>query len=474
MLIEFKVGNFKCFRDEVVLDLAPASQDKTLLGNIWRGHRHDALKSAAIFGPNASGKTVLLDALFVFRRFVADSATAMTQGDPIPGVMPFRLDPDSLERPSIFEVLVEVDGAGYRYRVEADRSRVWREQLKYQAAEEKSRWIALIERESFPGQAQPEAELHPRLGPKRRRERIIEDTRNNGLLLSRAAERNVDLVMPLFEWFNNMHHSFGAAGIQRDVRQISRLAEEIVQDASLRQGINQLIRDADTGILGLRPKDAGAEEAANLRVDIELDSSLDVEQIVGQFRHVLNDLTHKRNVTESPLVTLQAEHAMADGQPVLFNLYDEESAGTLRYLVLAGRILSFCKTPGLMVVDELDASLHPQLAWRVIQMLHSPEFNPAGAQLLFSTHDVTLMDAGLLRRDQIFLTQKYPDGQSELVSLWDFEEMPRNNAPWAKNYLAGRFGGIPTLGPKLADIPQVNEPTVPKPSPRASGTAVGE
>jgi len=470
MLIEFKVGNFKCFRDEVVLDLAPASQDKTLLGNIWRGHRHDALKSAVLFGPNASGKTVLLDALFVFRKFVVESATAMTHGDPIPGVTPFRLDPSSLERPTSFEVLVELDGAGYRYRVEADRGRVWREQLKYQAAEEKSRWITLIERDGSSSQA----ELHPRLGPKRRRERIIEDTRDNGLLLSRAAERNVQGVMPLFEWFNNMHHSFAAAGIQRDVRQISRLAEEIVQDTSLRQGINQLIRDADTGILGLRPKDAGADEAGKLRVDIELDSSQDVEQIVGQFRHVLNDLAHKRNVNESPLVTLQAEHAMADGQRVLFNLYDEESAGTLRYLVLAGRILSFCKTPGLMVVDELDASLHPQLAWRVIQMLHSPEFNPAGAQLLFSTHDVTLMDAGLLRRDQIFLTQKYPDGQSELVSLWDFEEMPRNNAPWAKNYLAGRFGGIPMLGPRLADIPQVNEPTSPGPVYGSNGTPAGE
>ncbi|MFP4173333.1 MAG: AAA family ATPase [Candidatus Hydrogenedentota bacterium] len=460
MLIEFKVGNFKCFRDEVVLDLAPANQDKSLLGNIWRGHRYDVLKSAALFGPNASGKTVLLDALFVFRRFVVESATAMTQGDPIPGITPFRLEPRSLECPSSFEVLVELDGVGYRYRVEADRDRVWREQLKYQAAEEKSRWVTLIERDCSPGQARPEADLHPRLGPKGRRERIIEDTRDNGLLLSRAAERNVELVMPLFEWFNTMHHSFGAAGIQRDVRQIGRLADEAMQDENLLQNINQLIRDADTGILGLRPEDASAHQSAELRVGIELDSSLDVEQIVGQFRHVLNDLAHKRNVNESPLATLRAEHGMADGERVLFNS-DEESAGTLRYLVLAGQILRFCQTPGLMVVDELDASLHPQLAWRVIQMLHSPEFNRAGAQLLFSTHDVTLMDASLLRRDQIFLTQKYPNGESELVSLWDFEEMPRNNAPWAKNYLAGRFGGTPILGPKLADIPQVKEPTTP-------------
>ena len=466
MLLEFTTGNFKCFRDEITLSLVPAHQDKNRLGNIWQGHRHNALKSAALFGPNASGKTVLLDALFVFRRFVVESATSMTQGDPIPGISPFRLDSACLERPSIFEVLVEIDGVGYHYRIEVDETRVWRERLDYQAAEEKSRWITLINRDTSRPQDQ-QARLHSRVGSQQRRQRIVDDTRTNGLLLSRAAERNVELVMPLFDWFRNMYHSSAALGVPHDYRHAGQLAEEAAKDEALRQILSELVQDADTGILALRPDE---DTASGLRVSVDIESPVNVDEIVGEFRRALHNLSENRGRYG---LTLFVEHAMSSGERIRFTL-DDESAGTLRYLVLAGRILSFCKTPGLMVVDELDASLHPQLARRVVQMLHSPQFNRAGAQMLFSTHDVTLMDPELLRRDQVFLAEKRPNGQSGLVSLWDFDEMPRNNAPWAKNYLLGRFGAVPVLGPRLADIPYEDSPTPPLPPETTAGALTGE
>ena len=90
MLIEFRIANFQCFRDEAVLSLQPGGRDRELTGNIWQGNRYRALKSAAIFGPNASGKTSLLQALSVLSSFVERSATKMTVGDPIEGMSPFR------------------------------------------------------------------------------------------------------------------------------------------------------------------------------------------------------------------------------------------------------------------------------------------------------------------------------------------------------------------------------------------------
>ena len=148
----------------------------------------------------------------------------------------------------------------------------------------------------------------------------------------------------------------------------------------------------------------------------------------------------------------------------------DESAGTLQYLRLVGFLLRHCATADLLAVDELHAGLHPQLARGVIQIAHSPEFGTAGAQLLFSTHDATLLDPSLLRRDQIVLAQKGPDGAAELYTLWDFEDTPRNTAAWGRNYLAGRFGAVPVFGPALADIPQAEEPT---PVKRSAGEPVG-
>ena len=151
-------------------------------------------------------------------------------------------------------------------------------------------------------------------------------------------------------------------------------------------------------------------------------------------------------------------HAADGGELISFSL-QAESEGTLRYLLICARLLMACRNSSLVVIDELDSSLHPQLARRVVRLLQSPEFNRSGAQLVFSTHDVTLMDPQLLRRDQIMLTEKNARGAAELYSLWDFERMPRNDAAWAKNYLAGRFGGVPIFGASMADIQQSDEPT---------------
>jgi hypothetical protein len=469
MLIELKVANFMCFRDEVTLSLQPAGKDAMLRGNIWQGHRYRALKSAAIFGSNASGKTSLLHALYVLRRFVENSATKMNVGDRIPGVSPFRLSTRMLGEPSAFEVLVELDGVGYRYRVEATAERVLRERLECQDRVEGARWLTLIDRGSEPGNAV----LHERMGTQARRDQIGQDTRDNALILSRAAERNVDVVIPLFEWFSKqVNHLNAGAGSSTDALKLRSIAHWTQGHPQQLAHLSDLVRDADTGIVRM-----GTEASANhwslpfwrhadslLRRE-EVDSSgfLTVPRVTKQ--RMLSNKRRRTRDGERARHPMQffAEHRASGGEPVRFDLADE-SAGTRRYLLLAGRMLQHCASADLLTVDEMHTSLHPQLARRVVEMAHSPEFGRAGAQLLFTTHDTTMLDPDLLRRDQIVLTQKDADGAAEVYSLWDFDKMPRNKAAWGRNYLAGRFGGVPVFGPSLADIPQADEPTPVQPS----------
>ena len=459
MLIEFKVANFQCFRDTATLSMVPAGQDQSLPGNIWEGNRHRTLKSAAIFGPNASGKTSLLHALYVLRRFVVGSATRMTVGDRIEGVDPFRLSAITRDKPSSFETHVELNGHGYRYAIEASRERVWKEKLEYQDAAERSRWLALIDRDATRG----DTVLHERLGSQARRDQIVEDTRDNALILSRAAERNVEAVLPVFHWFQRrVLHLTERAGTRSNAL-LANAAREAAKNEPYRQQIIQLLRDADTGIIGLNTRKVTRDFPG---FAVESDTPLSPEQRAAvsaaqdAIRQLLETLGTKQG--EAPAFEFSAEHRGAEDTPVRFGLEDE-SSGTIQYLALIGWLLHYCEHSCLVAIDELDASLHPQLSRRIVQLIHSPAFSRTGTQLVFSTHDITLMDPTLLRRDQIMLTQKDATGASDLYSLWDFENTPRQNSAWQKNYFAGRFGGVPVFGPMLADIPQADEPTIIQP-----------
>jgi len=476
MLIEFKVANFLCFRDEVTLDLQPGGRDNKLLGNIWEGHRYRVLKSVALFGPNASGKTSLLDALQVFAAFVENSATRMNIGDSVPGVKPFKLSNATRKNPSVFEVLVELGGVGFRYRIEVTRARVLRETLERQDAAKGAIWLKLIDRDAEAGRC----ELHERLGSEGRRKGIIEDTRDNALILSRAAERNVDSIAPLYAWFSQRvrHMQAGSGRSQPDAPYLRSMAERISGNPELLARLTAFMRDADTGIVRVAVEEDPLG-ATGIGVDEPDDMSTTFDarrKAFGVHRALAARETLERPEDSgygeiAPVTRIFTEHAAAGDEVVRFNLSDE-SRGTLRYLLLVAALLQHCSRNGVLAVDELDAGLHPHLVRRAVQLAHSPQFGSAGAQLIFTTHDATLLDPALFRRDQIVLMQKGADGAAEPYSLWDFEKMPRNSAAWARNYLAGRFGGVPVFGPTLADIPQGEEPTKVIPA-TSGGTAQG-
>jgi hypothetical protein len=133
---------------------------------------------------------------------------------------------------------------------------------------------------------------------------------------------------------------------------------------------------------------------------------------------------------------------------------DDESNGTRRFFAIAYPFLKAIDTGTPLIIDELECSIHPLLTRRLIELFQSPAANQKGAQLIFATHDTTLMDSQLFRRDQVWLVEKNSSGQSTLTSLYDFkpDHRPRSSEAFQRNYLAGRYGGVPSFGPIFEDL----------------------
>ena len=155
------------------------------------------------------------------------------------------------------------------------------------------------------------------------------------------------------------------------------------------------------------------------------------------------------------LFSVATEHLInGEEAPIPFSLEEDESQGTQRFFALAEPILSALSDGDLLVIDELDCSMHPLLTRKVIELFQSPEENTNGAQLVFATHDSSVMDPTLLRRDQIWLTEKRVNGATDLFSLYDFgaDSRPRKDTAFERNYLAGRYGAVPSFGPFFEDL----------------------
>jgi uncharacterized protein len=422
MLIEFRVGNFRSFDEPQAFSLV-ASSDTRHPDNCIPFGKLRLLKSAAVYGANASGKSNLIKAIGFMRQFVLVSATTMNVGDEIP-VTPFQLNPDSRGKASFFEVAFVVGEVRYQYGFTATRKRVQDEWL---IAYPKGRPRHLLERHfdlesaqtnwAFRGELEKEGTL------------LKERTRDNGLVLSRGAELNIAPLTTVLLWFRQktsvLDLSTSPAGL------IEQTARRLKDDASFRERVLRLVRHAGLGI-----------------------SDLEVAEERRYFSWTPAESDPVGLVPVDPIHvhTIRSIHKSLGGETVRFNFMEAESNGTQRFFALAGLWLDALDQGALLVIDELDCSMHPELTWKLVELFQTKGANPNGAQLTFSTHDSTLMDLELFRRDQIWIVEKGRAGGSRLSSLYDFEEKPRNNEAVQQRYLAGRYGGVPVFGPTFEDL----------------------
>ncbi|WP_298008913.1 ATP/GTP-binding protein [Anaerolinea sp.] len=422
MLIEFSVSNFRSFSQPVILSLlaTPLKEKDSRLNtdNLFEVNRLKLLRSAAIYGANASGKSNLVKAIGFMRRFVLDSATEFQSGEKIP-VDRFRLSREARQKPAFFQIIFSLNGKRYRYGFELDEEQVHGEWL-YQTVQRES-LLFIREKDQY------------EVSTSFRREapvKLQEMTRTNALFLSVMAQFNSPRAVELLNWFRK---SLRVVSGLKDEFYAPYTMEQMEKDETFRRFAREMVRMADTGITDLSVKS----------------EVLDSASFPAELRKLIQEIAEKEGKTpdELSIQTVETRHPVYEGETFVgsenFDI-DEESDGSQKFFFLLGPLFYTLKKGNVLVIDELDARLHPSLTREIVRMFNSPETNPYNAQLIFATHDAGLLGECLLRRDQVWFTQKNRFGASELYSLAEMKE--RKDASYLKNYLAGRYGGIPLLG----------------------------
>lgn len=425
MLVEFSVGNYRSFKDTVTLSMVAAnisSKPKALdEQNIFTiGSDVKLLTSAAVYGANASGKSNLIAALRFMRQFVLGSSRDTQISEAI-GVEPFLLSTETEAQPSHFEIVFYIDETQYRYGFEVNTHQVVAEGL-YRLGS--SRESVLFRRDA--------QTINVNTRNFREGKGLEARTRPNALFLSVVAQFNGAIATKILTWFRLL-------GINTGVNDPGDLflAYHGFENSSHRQAIEQLIKRLDVGI----------ESFAMERVPASLPEDLPTE--VAQLFEALTS-------SETPLETIEVKtaHRRYDAKgraedTVVFDLQEHESAGTQRLFALAHPLIHALREGRVLVIDELDARIHPNLVIELVRLFNSSETNPRHAQLIFTTHNTNLLSARLFRRDQIWFVEKSRQGASDLYSLVEYRidrKVVRNDASFEKDYIAGRYGAIPFIG----------------------------
>jgi AAA15 family ATPase/GTPase len=419
MIIEFSVSNFFSIRDKQTLSMV-ASRDSNLPENTipvsLPGFTDVALlKSAIFYGANASGKSNFLSAFTFMKGFIENSASSVKPGERIP-FEPFLLDSFSRDTLSEFEITFILDGIRYQYGFAVDTQRVHSEWLYAYPKGQPQKWF---QRDFENGAYSWDfSQKHFRGG----KDSLKAQTRDNALFLSVAAQFNHEQLSPIYGWFSQKIISLDLIDLMSGLE--TRAATFFEKHPELKNHVMSLLQSADWGISETRLR----EENVLSALPEDIPPSLKEHFKDKKIRYI--DWIYKSPKTKE-------EFAIR-----------KQSSGTLRFYSALGPLLDAFSKGGTFIVDELGANLHPLLMRALLHMIHDEKENPKNAQVILTTHDSTLLDKEVFRRDQIWFTEKDNDFATRLYPLTDFN--PRQGEAIARGYLAGRYGAIPCLSGELA------------------------
>lgn len=433
MLIKFSLTNYKTFREQAEWSMV-ATDDTTFEEDnvaVVPAFGLRLLKSAAVYGANASGKTKLLQVLGLMKGLVR-GLRKIGPDEKFP-IEPFRLNPTAAAEPSEIEIIFIAAGTRYRYGFEVDAAHVLAEWLFTKQPEQEAETKVFYRDEQSIG-------LPADGGPQLRYLRDADVVRKNELLLPRAADNNSPEALQVYEWFRKLNMVTAL-----DTSKYRNVLIGVLNDPQWAPALLELVQAADLSITAAEPdmldmdnlpNDVSAEEAQLMRAAVAK---------AIQPTQIWRDVRTQHQVFDD------------DQRPqghIWFKLMEEESHGTLQFFTLMALILDTLRSGGVLAVDELETALHPQLVRKIVSLFHSATYNLHGAQLLFNTHDTNLLSFDSpFRRDQIWFTEKDQYGAAKLYSLTDFE-LPTPAQPGQpvrfdhleRDYLNGRYGAVPFLG----------------------------
>lgn len=429
MLLTFRVANFRSIKDEQEFSLM---RSRRISAHSKDGpvDREQVSTVAALYGNNASGKSNLINALAFMAKVVSDSYSSW-KPDSGTAYHPFALDQVSSTVHSRFEVEFLLDQIRYQYGFTLDGKSITSEWLYAYPHTRRQTWF-----ERDPSQ---DDEWYFGKGMKGRNRVITELTRPNSLFLSAAAASKHEALTPIYRWFTRglrlVNQENFDSRVRFTIHQIDRHEESV-------ETIRRLLKFADLGICDLKVRKT--KISPELREKVRLLTQTMAESGSSPLTHQTADEVD--DMIAEMTTTLELQHVCGESGDTVGLSFHDESLGTKTLLALGGPIAHALRSGDTLLVDEIDTSLHPHLVAELVNIFKSPTHNPKRAQLIFTSHDTTLLgnllgDEPVLERDQIWLVQKDHTGSSFLYPLTDFH--PRRLENIERGYLQGRYGGIP-------------------------------
>ncbi len=448
MLLEFSVENFLSFKDRVTLSLDSSASKKLPCNLIEVSEKERLLKSAVVYGANASGKSNLVKALFFMRNMVAHSHN-FNIDTRIP-VTPFRLDGECREKPSRFELKFVHEGVRYRYGFSCNGGRVIDEYL-FERPGKRERTVFKRKNSSDndgsnKGNSDKDAsyngssEFHFSVD-KKQQELISSQTIENTLYLSRATQLGYEKTRPVYEFFT------GCLQVSLTPVWENYTLERMYSDEAFKARVIEVLKKADFG--GIEEITVKKEKSPSPGPEFVFeysptDSFKSSGSASGSASGLAGGPVDESGGVYGDSYKVRTIHRTENGDAVYFDL-SEESEGTRKALKLLGPLFYVMDTGGVLFIDELESSLHPEITRLLIRLFNSKK--NSRAQLLFTTHDTNLLDNELFRRDQIYFCTKEPNRHTELSSLLDFDI--RQEIDFERAYLTGRVGGVPIVDETL-------------------------
>ena len=411
MLIEFSVENFRSFKEKQTFSLL-ASKDKDLMDeNTFQTGKYNLLKTALVYGANSSGKSNLFMALNFFKNFSIFSGPKSQSGEPIPASQ-FMLDADTQNKPTTFELMfiLPENGVRYRYGFSFTSEKITDE---YLFAVNKIKEIPLFERTeqeiTFNKPYFPESKnFNPKI------------VRENASYLSVCAQNNGEITGKIIQYFRGIWITSG-------INTPPFITMERLDRGEDLSRITKFLQFADIQVQALERR----------KIPVNFDNT--DPDFANFFKKKFPDAQEDH--------ILYAHNLYKNSEKVGLHYFtdEDESLGTRKLFDYAGIILPVLDNGGVLFIDEFDSSLHPLVVENIVKLFNNPIINKKNAQLIISCQSVSLMTNKMFRRDQIWLCEKNDFGASDLYSLMDIDEPVRKDALYNKNYLAGKYGAVPSI-----------------------------
>jgi AAA15 family ATPase/GTPase len=413
VLIDYTFKNILSFKDQALFSMVAVKSFKEFENiNSISQNGYALLKSAALYGNNASGKSNFIKSIHIMKQLVLNSFRDALSEKESPGQwgQPFLLDTYSSDAPSEFEVTFIADEIRYRYGFHILKNTI---QYEYLYAVPGQREVNYFIREG----------THFQINKSSFREGLgLEDkTRENVLFLSLLSQFNGKISSSIIEWFKNIKIISAMNDFGYSTYTISRLHK----DAAFRQWMIKMLRFLEISNMSIEESELSPGEKAELTERLK-------DPGIALGKGLKLNVSTWHNVYDR-------DKLLADS--VSFDLNTQESEGTKKFIYMLGPLYDTLKYGRVLFIDEFDSRFHPHLSRQLFHLFHTEENRRA--QLITVVHDVSVMDRELLRRDQIWFIEKDQYGASKLYSLADFKtELVRNTSSYSKNYLQGKYGAV--------------------------------